>query len=151
MEAAIKEKQDAEMSDDEMVILYLSFGNENENSLGNNPKNVNITAGELGRIEKALKQDEFRKLLVEYANEVQDPKSKENYEADIIKLEAERGIKCTFLRPQPGHVVKARHLDDNNEKPMGKNEKVGASKVGGKAFINIWRRFWQFYYLYGTE
>ena len=113
------------------------FGNENENSLGNNPKNVNITAGELGRIEKALKQDEFRKLLVEYANEVQDPKSKENYEADIIKLEAERGIKCTFLRPQPGHVVKARHLDNNNEKNVGKKESSEASKLGGKAFINI--------------
>ena len=113
------------------------LGNEGGNSLGKNPKNVNITAGELGRIEKALKQDEFRKLLVEYANEVQDPKSKENYEADIIKLEAERGIKCTFLRPQPGHVVKARHLDNNNEKSVGKNEKSETSKSGGKAFINI--------------
>ena len=113
------------------------IGNEDGKSLGKNPKNVDITVGELGRIEKALKQDEFRKLLVEYANEVQDPKSKENYEADIIKLEAERGIKCTFLRPQPGHVVKARHLDDNNEKTVGKTEKAGASKVGGKAFINI--------------
>ena len=113
------------------------LGNEGGNSLGKNPKTVNITAGELGRIEKALKQDEFRKLLVEYANEVQDPKSKENYEADIIKLEAERGIKCTFLRPQPGHVVKARHLDNNNEKIVGKNDKSEVSKSGGKAFINI--------------
>lgn len=113
------------------------LGNEGGNSLGKDPKTVNITAGELGRIEKALKQDEFRKLLVEYANEVQDPKSKENYEADIIKLEAERGIKCTFLRPQPGHVVKARHLDNNNEKIVGKNDKSEVSKSGGKAFINI--------------
>ena len=32
------------------------IGNEDGNSLGKNPKNVDITVGELGRIEKALKQ-----------------------------------------------------------------------------------------------
>jgi dynein assembly factor 2 len=115
------------------------FNSETEDGhpLGNKIKNVNITNGELGRIEEALKQEEFRNLLVEYAKEVQDPKAKEHYEADIIKLEAERGIKCTFLRPQPGHVVKARHIDANNEHSVGKNEKSDGLKNGGKVFINI--------------
>ena len=118
-------------------MCKFNFETEDGHPLGNNRKNVNITVGELGRIEEALKQDEFRKLLVEYANEVQDPKAKENYEADIIRLEAERGIKCTFLRPQPGHVVKARHIDAKNEHSVGKNEKSEGSKNGGKVLKNF--------------
>ena len=114
-----------------------NFGIEDGQTLGKGRKNVDVTVGELGRIEEALKQDEFRKLLVEYAKDVQDPKSKETYEAEIIQLEAERGVKCTFLRPQPGHVVKARHADSNYKKSDGKSDKPEVSKTGGKVFINI--------------
>ena len=118
-------------------MCFKKVGEENEHQLGRNKKNVDITVGELGLIEKALKQEEFRKLLVEYANEVQDPIAKEKYEADIIKLEAERGMKCVFLRPQPGHVVKARKIDVSDEKTVGKNKQSEESKGGDKVFINV--------------
>ena len=113
-----------------------NFENQDGYPFGKDRNNIDITVGELGRIEEALKHDEFRKLLVEYAKEVQDPKAKENYEADIIKLEAERGVKCIFLRPQPGHVIKARHIGENLENSVGK-DKSHVSKNGGKVFINI--------------
>ena len=115
-----------------------SYGNQEKHPLGNERNHLDLTAGEVGRLEQALKQEEFRKLLVEYAKEVQDPKAKEAYEADVIKMEAERGVKCIFLRPQPGHVVKTRHADGNHETgSVDKNGFSENSKLGGKAFINV--------------
>ena len=31
----------------------------------------------------------------------------------MTALEAERGVKCTFLHPAPGYVIKTRGLDDH--------------------------------------
>lgn len=38
----------------------------------------------------------------------------------MTALEAERGVKCTFLHPAPGYVIKTRGLDDH-----------------AKAFVNV--------------
>ena len=46
-------------------MCFKKVGEESEHQLGRNKKNVDITVGELGLIEKALKQEEIRKLLVE--------------------------------------------------------------------------------------
>ena len=35
------------------------------------------------------------------------------YEAEMTALEAEKGVKCTFLHPNPGYVIKTRGLDDH--------------------------------------
>ena len=48
---------------------------------------LNLTQDELQRFEKALRQPEFRKLLVEYAEEISNPESRAKYEADIKRLE----------------------------------------------------------------
>ena len=82
-------------------------------------KEFEITGDEAKKLGEALKKEEFRKLLVEYANEISDPENKKRYEEEITELEKERGYSVKFLNPTPGFVVKTK------------------LKNGGKAFINI--------------
>lgn len=67
---------------------------------------LNISKEEVENLTEALKKEEFRKLLAEYAEEIADPKSRKQYQDDIIQLEAERGVDCTFVNPEPGFVIK---------------------------------------------
>lgn len=71
---------------------------------------MEITKNELDKIENALEKAEFRQLLCDYAKEVNQPENRASYEADIIKLEEERGYHCTFLHPKPGYVLKTTNL-----------------------------------------
>ena len=82
-------------------------------------KEFELTGDEAKKLAEALKKEEFRKLLVEYANEISDPENRRRYEEDITQLEKERGYNVKFLNPTPGFVVKTK------------------SKNGGKVFINI--------------
>nr|XP_054759024.1 protein kintoun-like [Lytechinus pictus] len=80
---------------------------------------LDVTADEVQRIEKALKNEEFRKLFVEYAQEISDPENRKKYEEELAELERSRGMDVKFLHPKPGYVLKT---SINGEK---------------KAFINI--------------
>ena len=81
---------------------------------------------ELDRIQSAVKDEEFVRLLGEYARELADPESRRRYEADIAALESERGYQVTFLNPRPGYVIKTQALSGGDSKARG-----------GKIFINI--------------
>lgn len=83
---------------------------------------VDITPEELKRFEEAMKKEEFRKLLVEYAEEISNPENRKKYEDEIQQMEAERGMDIKFINPEPGHVIKST-LDSDGKKK--------------KAFINI--------------
>jgi dynein assembly factor 2 len=62
---------------------------------------------EIDKLENALKNPEFRKLLVEYSNEINDPENRRRYEAEFKQFQAEAyGTDCVFLHPQPGYVIK---------------------------------------------
>ena len=80
---------------------------------------LNITQEELQKLTEALKQDEFRKLFFEYAEEISNPENRERYESEIRQLENEKGMDIKFVNPEPGHVIK--------------------TTIGGevKAFINV--------------
>lgn len=67
---------------------------------------LNMTKDELTRLTEAMKKDEFRKLLVEYAEEISDPKNRELYEKEIAALERERGMNVIFINPEPGFCLK---------------------------------------------
>ena len=82
-------------------------------------KEFQMTGDETKKLAEALKKEEFRKLLVEYANEISDPENKKRYEEEITQLEKERGYNVKFLNPTPGFVVKTKF------------------KNGWKVFINI--------------
>lgn len=67
---------------------------------------LDITKDELDRFSKAFKSTEFRKLFAEYCQEISDPVNRQQYEQELTQLEAERGIKVTFINPEPGYVIK---------------------------------------------
>lgn len=69
-------------------------------------EDLNITREEIENLKEALKKDEFRKLLAEYAEEITNQENRKKYQEEIIQLEAERGVDCTFVNPEPGFVVK---------------------------------------------
>lgn len=73
-----------------------------------------ITKEEFERISEALKKEEFRKLFLDYIEEIQDPENRKRYEEEITQIEAERGVDVVFIHPQPGFVIKTSQ--DGSEK-----------------------------------
>ncbi|XP_072766993.1 protein kintoun [Anoplolepis gracilipes] len=69
-------------------------------------EDLEVSREELENITECLKKEEFRKLLIEYAEEVTDPDNKKIYEKEITQLEKERGVDVTFVNPEPGYVIK---------------------------------------------
>ncbi|XP_037809942.1 protein kintoun [Lucilia sericata] len=65
-----------------------------------------ITKEEFERISEALKKEEFRKLFLDYIEEIQDPENRKRYEEEIKQIEAERGVDVVFIHPEPGFVIK---------------------------------------------
>ena len=53
-----------------------------------------------------LKDEKFRDLLKEYAEEISDPENRKRYEEEIAQLERDRGMDVKFINPTPGHVLK---------------------------------------------
>ena len=86
-------------------------------------KELNMTRDEIERFSEAMKKEEFRKLLIEYAEEISDPKNRALYEKEIQQLENERGTDVTFIHPEPGFCLKTVQQQQN-----------GSSQ---KCFINI--------------
>ncbi|ENN79153.1 protein kintoun [Dendroctonus ponderosae] len=82
-------------------------------------KELDLSRDEVNRLGEALRNEEFRKLLGDYVDEIQDPKNRQIYEEEVKNLEKERGQEVTFLHPTPGYVIKTS---------------VNGS---GKGFINI--------------
>lgn len=80
--------------------------------MANTWKDLEITRAELDNIQEALKNKEFRKLLVEYCDELTDPASRKKYQEEITQLEKERGVDVTFIDPKPGYVIKTS-IDGN--------------------------------------
>ncbi|KAL6261750.1 hypothetical protein P5V15_006839 [Pogonomyrmex californicus] len=72
----------------------------------NDWEDFDVSREELKNIADCLKKEEFRKLLIEYAEEVADPDNRKLYEKEITQLEKERGVDVTFVNPEPGYVIK---------------------------------------------
>jgi len=72
-----------------------------------------ITEDEMGKIKKALKDEEFRKLFMDYANEISDPENKKKYEEEILAMERQRGQDVKLLNPIAGFVVKTKRLSNS--------------------------------------
>ncbi|PIK45982.1 hypothetical protein BSL78_17134 [Apostichopus japonicus] len=69
-------------------------------------KDLDITNEELGRLQKALKDEKFRKMFVEYAEEISNPENRKRYEDEIAELERNRGMDVKFINPEPAFVLK---------------------------------------------
>lgn len=69
-------------------------------------EDLDLSQDEIKRLGEALKDEKFRKLFVEYAQEISDPENKKRYEEEIAQLENERGMDVSFIHPEPGYVLK---------------------------------------------
>ncbi|XP_036150036.1 protein kintoun isoform X2 [Monomorium pharaonis] len=77
-----------------------------EHRSGKNWEDFDVSREELQNLTECLKQEDFRKLLIGYAEEVNDPDNRRIYEREITQLEKERGVDVTFVNPEPGYVIK---------------------------------------------
>ncbi|XP_078262190.1 protein kintoun [Rhinoraja longicauda] len=68
---------------------------------------LQLSRDEVDRFSCALKDEKFRQLLCEYAEEISRPENKKKYEEEITQLERERGVDVKFVHPSPGHVLKS--------------------------------------------
>ncbi|XP_026164192.1 protein kintoun [Mastacembelus armatus] len=67
---------------------------------------LNMTVDEIDRFKKAFRNEKFRELLRDYAQEISDPGNKKRYEEEIKILEQERGNSIEFIHPQPFRALK---------------------------------------------
>ena len=67
---------------------------------------LDLSQDEVKRLGNALKDENFRKMLVEYAEEISDPENKRKAEEEIAMMEQERGMNVQFIHPEPGYVLK---------------------------------------------
>lgn len=94
--------------------------------MGSKKEEFQITEDEVKKIGEALKDEKFRKLFLEYAEEIQNPENRELYEKEISMLEQERGMNVQFIHPQPGHVLKTS-VDGDTKAFINicQNDKIG--------------------------
>ncbi|XP_053553639.1 protein kintoun [Bombina bombina] len=70
-----------------------------------NLEELNLSADELDRFSNAFKDEKFREMFLQYAEEINDPENRRKYEEEISLMEQERGMDIQFIHPQPGHVL----------------------------------------------
>ncbi|XP_074662466.1 protein kintoun-like [Tubulanus polymorphus] len=71
-----------------------------------NLEKLDLSSGEIQKLTDAFKNEEFRKLFAEYAEEISDPVNKRKYEEEIAEMERDRGMDVKFIHPDPCYVLK---------------------------------------------
>ncbi|XP_071399809.1 protein kintoun [Centroberyx affinis] len=74
--------------------------------VGEELKELNMTADEIDRLTKAFRDEKFRKMLFDYTAELSDPENKKKYEEEIRLLEQERGNSIDFIHPEPFRALR---------------------------------------------
>ncbi|KAL5009024.1 hypothetical protein ScPMuIL_014605 [Solemya velum] len=104
-------------------------------------EDLNLSNDEIKRLGEALKDEKFRKLFVEYAEEISNPENRRLYEEDIRRMENDRGSDIQFIHPEPGHVLKTSvdgemkafiniSKSDKLDKPGSRREKNAQGQSG---------------------
>ncbi|XP_062351246.1 protein kintoun [Cinclus cinclus] len=67
---------------------------------------LDLSADEAERLQRAFRDERFRELFAEYAAELTDPERRRLYEEEVAALERERGVEVRFVHPTPGFVLR---------------------------------------------
>ncbi|XP_027761659.1 protein kintoun [Empidonax traillii] len=67
---------------------------------------LDLSAEEVERLQRAFRDEKFRELFAEYAAELTDPEQRRLYEEEVAALERERGVEVRFVHPSPGFVLR---------------------------------------------
>uniref|UniRef100_A0A8C9TQM6 Dynein axonemal assembly factor 2 n=1 Tax=Scleropages formosus TaxID=113540 RepID=A0A8C9TQM6_SCLFO len=74
--------------------------------VGSKLAELDLTREEVERLSRAFRDERFRALLREYADEIACPENRRRYEQELKQLEQERGVDVTFVHPTPQRVLK---------------------------------------------
>ncbi|KAJ8341668.1 hypothetical protein SKAU_G00339590 [Synaphobranchus kaupii] len=77
-----------------------------DNVMGSKLEELNLNPEEINRFSKAFKDEKFREMLRDYAEEISNPENKKKYEEEIALMEQERGMDIKFVHPKPERVLK---------------------------------------------
>ncbi|XP_014112910.1 PREDICTED: protein kintoun [Pseudopodoces humilis] len=69
-------------------------------------QDLDLSAEEAERLQRAFRDERFRALFAEYAAELTDPEQRRLYEEEVAALERERGVEVRFVHPTPGFVLR---------------------------------------------
>ncbi|RMB98499.1 hypothetical protein DUI87_24713 [Hirundo rustica rustica] len=67
---------------------------------------LDLSAEEAERLQRAFRDERFRALFAEYAAELTDPEQRRLYEEEVAALERQRGVEVRFVHPTPGFVLR---------------------------------------------
>lgn len=67
---------------------------------------LELSAEEAERLQRAFRDGRFRALFAEYAAELTDPEQRRLYEEEVAALERERGVSVRFIHPTAGYVLR---------------------------------------------
>ncbi|KAM9292045.1 protein kintoun [Morus bassanus] len=67
---------------------------------------LELSAEEAERLQRAFRDEQFRALFAEYAAELADPEQRRLYEEEVTALERERGVEVRFVHPAAGYVLR---------------------------------------------
>lgn len=67
---------------------------------------LELTAEEAERLQRAFRDGQFQALFAEYAAELTDPEQRRLYEEEVAALERERGVSVRFIHPTAGYVLR---------------------------------------------
>ncbi|XP_075360117.1 protein kintoun [Mycteria americana] len=67
---------------------------------------LELSAEEAERLQRAFRDEQFRALFAEYAAELTDPEQRRLYEEEVAALERERGVEVRFVHPAAGYVLR---------------------------------------------
>lgn len=90
-------------------------------SSSSSSNDIQLTAKEAKSFDAAFKSEEFRRLMADYVDSMSDPANREQQEAYISQLEANKELPPgkSLIRPNAGFVVKC-HVSSVNGKPSKK-------------------------------
>ncbi|XP_061700751.1 protein kintoun [Syngnathoides biaculeatus] len=74
--------------------------------IGEKLKELNMTGEEMKSLTKAFKDEKFRAMLNDYAQEIADPENRRIYEEEIAILEQQRGNNIEFIHPKPFRALR---------------------------------------------
>ncbi|KAM9014228.1 protein kintoun [Ara ararauna] len=67
---------------------------------------LELSAEEVERLQRAFRDEKFQALFAEYAAELANPEQRRLYEEEVTALERERGMEVRFIHPEAGYVLR---------------------------------------------
>ncbi|XP_062506599.1 protein kintoun-like [Corticium candelabrum] len=104
-----------------------------------------ISPEEFKLLENAMKNEQFKKMFVEYANELANPENRKLYEEEIARMEADKGKRVQVVIPKPSFVAKTAYVDGGKKVfiNMCESDKVGKSEFRNAEYHEKQGQHWQ--------